>query len=55
VSVQVIVFILCELMVLSFSLLLILLLCLSAAQAVDRSNFKTCDQSSFCKWVWRVH
>ncbi|CAM4534469.1 unnamed protein product [Leuciscus chuanchicus] len=30
------------------SLLLILLLCLSA-QAVDRSNFKTCDQSSFCK------
>ncbi|KAG1957789.1 neutral alpha-glucosidase AB [Pimephales promelas] len=31
------------------SLLLILLLCLSAAQAVDRSNFKTCDQSSFCK------
>uniref|UniRef100_A0A672PM47 Neutral alpha-glucosidase AB-like n=1 Tax=Sinocyclocheilus grahami TaxID=75366 RepID=A0A672PM47_SINGR len=35
--------------VLSFSLLpLILLLCLSA-QAVDRSNFKTCDQSAFCK------
>uniref|UniRef100_A0A672PMW8 Neutral alpha-glucosidase AB-like n=1 Tax=Sinocyclocheilus grahami TaxID=75366 RepID=A0A672PMW8_SINGR len=33
----------------SFSLLpLILLLCLSA-QAVDRSNFKTCDQSAFCK------
>ncbi|KAK7173996.1 hypothetical protein R3I93_003734 [Phoxinus phoxinus] len=30
------------------SLLLILLLCLSA-QAVDRSNFKTCDQSTFCK------
>uniref|UniRef100_A0A671RCJ6 Neutral alpha-glucosidase AB n=1 Tax=Sinocyclocheilus anshuiensis TaxID=1608454 RepID=A0A671RCJ6_9TELE len=27
---------------------LILLLCLSA-QAVDRSNFKTCDQSAFCK------
>ncbi|XP_077062825.1 neutral alpha-glucosidase AB isoform X4 [Siphateles boraxobius] len=30
------------------SLVLILLLCLSV-QAVDRSNFKTCDQSSFCK------
>uniref|UniRef100_A0A8C1ZU09 Neutral alpha-glucosidase AB n=1 Tax=Cyprinus carpio TaxID=7962 RepID=A0A8C1ZU09_CYPCA len=27
---------------------LVLLLCLSA-QAVDRSNFKTCDQSAFCK------
>ncbi|XP_035265569.1 neutral alpha-glucosidase AB isoform X1 [Anguilla anguilla] len=26
-----------------------LLLCLSATQAVDRGNFKTCDQSAFCK------
>ncbi|XP_057213820.1 neutral alpha-glucosidase AB isoform X1 [Triplophysa rosa] len=35
---------------LSFSLLAVVLLffCLSA-HAVDRSNFKTCDQSSFCK------
>ncbi|XP_077062822.1 neutral alpha-glucosidase AB isoform X1 [Siphateles boraxobius] len=32
----------------SKGLVLILLLCLSV-QAVDRSNFKTCDQSSFCK------
>ena len=22
----------------------------SIADAVDRSNFKTCDQSAFCKW-----
>ncbi|XP_066574973.1 neutral alpha-glucosidase AB isoform X2 [Amia ocellicauda] len=26
-----------------------LALCLALAQAVDRSNFKTCDQSAFCK------
>uniref|UniRef100_A0A8B9IJ81 Uncharacterized protein n=1 Tax=Anser cygnoides TaxID=8845 RepID=A0A8B9IJ81_ANSCY len=24
---------------------------LGAALAVDRSNFKTCEQSAFCRWV----
>ena len=28
-----------------------LALCLSGTWAVDRGNFKTCDQSAFCKWV----
>ncbi|XP_035696628.1 neutral alpha-glucosidase AB-like isoform X1 [Branchiostoma floridae] len=30
-------------------LLLLLVLCVLGTDAVDRSNFKTCDQSSFCK------
>lgn len=28
-----------------------LAMCLSGTWAVDKSNFKTCDQSGFCKWV----
>lgn len=35
-------------------LVLWLAVCLSGTWAVDRGNFKTCDQSAFCKWVQRI-
>lgn len=34
---------------LCFSLVPLIVLLFVSAQAVDRSNFKTCDQSAFCK------
>ena len=33
---------------------LISTLLLSLTNGVDRDNFKTCDQSAFCKWVLAV-
>ena len=35
--------------VMEIQLLTIVVCLLSLARSVDRSNFKTCDQSSFCK------